>query len=73
MTVVADATPLHYLLLIGEAEVLPVLYGRVIIPPAVFHELAQKETPAVVQRWIAHPPELLQVRAPWLLTPSMVE
>jgi predicted nucleic acid-binding protein len=59
MIVVADATPLHYLLLIGEADVLPVLYGRVFIPPTVFHELTQKHTPEAVHRWIIAPPDWL--------------
>ena len=39
MIVVADATPLRYLVLIGEVEVLAVLYGDVLIPPAVVEEL----------------------------------
>jgi predicted nucleic acid-binding protein len=35
MIVVADTTPVNYLILIGEIDVLPKLYGRVVIPPAV--------------------------------------
>lgn len=35
MIVVADSTPINYLILIEEIEVLPKLYGRVIIPRAV--------------------------------------
>ena len=31
--VVADTTPLNYLALIDEIEVLPRLYGRVLAPP----------------------------------------
>jgi predicted nucleic acid-binding protein len=31
--VVADASPLRYLILIEEVRVLPALYGRVIVPP----------------------------------------
>jgi predicted nucleic acid-binding protein len=69
MIVVADATPLHYLLLIGEADVLPVLYGPVFIPPAVLHELTQKKTPEAVRRWIIAPLDWIQVRAP-LAPPS---
>jgi len=34
MIVVADTTPVNYLILIGEIDVLPKLYGRVVIPPA---------------------------------------
>jgi predicted nucleic acid-binding protein len=34
--IVSDASPLHYLALIGEVHILPVLYGRVVIPQKVF-------------------------------------
>jgi predicted nucleic acid-binding protein len=32
MIIVADTTPIHYLILIGEAEVLKEMFGRIIIP-----------------------------------------
>jgi hypothetical protein len=35
MIVVADTTPLRYLVVIECDHLLPVLYGRVFIPPAV--------------------------------------
>ena len=35
MIVVADTGPLNYLVLIGEIEILPVLFGQVFIPLAV--------------------------------------
>jgi hypothetical protein len=54
----------HYLVLIGEAEVLPALYGSVLIPPAVVRELTQPRTPEMVRRLIAEPPDWLQVRLP---------
>jgi predicted nucleic acid-binding protein len=39
MIVIADTSPLNYLVLIGEAEVLRRLYGQVVIPEAVLREL----------------------------------
>jgi predicted nucleic acid-binding protein len=39
MIVIADTTPLHYLVLIDRAEILTTLYGKVIIPEAVRREL----------------------------------
>ncbi len=39
MIVVSDTSPLNYLILIGEEELLPKLFGRVVIPNAVFGEL----------------------------------
>lgn len=44
--IVSDTTPLNYLVLIEAAEILPRLYTRVLIPPAVREELNQPNTPA---------------------------
>jgi predicted nucleic acid-binding protein len=62
--VVADASPLRYLILIDYAHVLPALYGRVVVPPAVVTELSQPRTPDVVRTWLAAAPEWLRVQAP---------
>ena len=64
MIVVADASLLHYLILIEHVHVLPVLYGRVIVPPAVITELNQEQTPGLVRTWLSDMPEWLQVQAP---------
>lgn len=64
MIVVADTSPLRYLVLIEEAQVLPRFYGLVLTPPAIVKELAQPRTPEAVRRWIGEPPGWLQVRAP---------
>ena len=47
MIVVADTSPLYYLILIGEAEVLRRLYGRVVIPEAVLRELQNPQAPPI--------------------------
>jgi predicted nucleic acid-binding protein len=60
--VVADASPLQYLVLIKEVQILRALYGRVLTPPAVVKELSQPRTPKVVSGWIAEPPDWLGVR-----------
>jgi predicted nucleic acid-binding protein len=62
MIVIADTTPLNYLILIDHADVLPTLYGRVFIPQAVYQELQQGRTPAVVQAHIAARPSWLEIR-----------
>jgi predicted nucleic acid-binding protein len=64
MIVVADASPLHYLILIEHITVLPPLYGQVIVPSVVCEELQRPQTPKIVQRWIASPPLWLDVRPP---------
>src|SRR5665213_1243825 len=56
MLVVADATPLHYLILIGEIDLLRKLYGRITIPQAVVEELSAPRSPAAVRNWIADLP-----------------
>ena len=38
MIVIADTTPLNYLVLIDYVGILPQLYGRVLIPQAVWQE-----------------------------------
>jgi predicted nucleic acid-binding protein len=57
MIVIADATPVHYLILIHQADILSTLYGRVIIPEAVRREL----TPDAVKQWVASPPPWIEV------------
>src|ERR1700730_9604333 len=59
--IVADTTPLNYLVLIQAADILPSLYRRVLIPPAVRVELAHANTPAIVRAWISQPPLWLEV------------
>jgi predicted nucleic acid-binding protein len=45
MLVVADTSPLNYLVLIQHDTILPALYERVIIPHAVLADLQQPRTP----------------------------
>ena len=60
-SIVADTTPLNYLVLIQVADILPSLYGKVLIPPAVKAELAHANTPDVVRTWISQPPSWLEI------------
>jgi predicted nucleic acid-binding protein len=39
MVVVADTSPINYLVLIGQIDLLTRLYKRILIPPAVLAEL----------------------------------
>lgn len=64
MIVVADTSPLRYLILIEHVQVLPALYGHVIVPPAVIMELNQERTPDLVKAWLSNMPEWLHVQAP---------
>ncbi len=49
MIVVADTTPINYLVLIGKIELLPSLYRVVLIPQAVHRELQSTKAPGVVR------------------------
>jgi predicted nucleic acid-binding protein len=64
MIVVADTTPLRYLVVIERQHLLPALYGRVLIPPAVADELNHENAPAVVRAWLAAQPSWLEIRRP---------
>lgn len=64
MIVIADTGPINYLILIGEIDLLPALYGQVLIPPSVSEELGRKRAPDAVRLWIAGPPVWLEVRTP---------
>jgi predicted nucleic acid-binding protein len=60
--VVADAGPIHYLVLIGHSEILPALFEKVIIPSVVYGELVRAEAPDAVRTWIQAPPAWLEVQ-----------
>ncbi len=62
MIVLSDTSPLNYLLLIGHVEILPAIFGGLIIPEAVAAELTHARAPDVVRHWIASPPAWCQVR-----------
>jgi predicted nucleic acid-binding protein len=64
MIVVTDTSPLNYLVLIRAVDVLPALFGAVIVPPAVVAELEHARTPEAVRQWVQAPPPWLDVRPP---------
>jgi predicted nucleic acid-binding protein len=73
MIVVADTTPVNYLILIGEIDVLAKLYGRVVIPKAVREELTRSRAPASVRAWIAQPPDWLEVLSPGTISDTALD
>jgi len=48
--VVADSSPVNYLVLIDEIDVLAHLFGAVIIPGAVASELGSDDAPDIVRK-----------------------
>ncbi len=63
MTVVSDTGPLNYLVLIGEDNILPHLYGQLSIPSAVADELSRPAAPAAVRQWIGRAPDWLEIHS----------
>lgn len=70
MAIVCDTSPLSYLVLIGEVDILADLYGHVSIPSAVADELQHPDGPDATRRWINAPPEWLHVAPPYPRAPS---
>lgn len=64
MIIVADTSPLNYLILLGKLQILPDLYGRVVAPTAVLRELNHADAPELVRTWAAAPPPWLEVVRP---------
>jgi predicted nucleic acid-binding protein len=62
MIIVADTSPINYLVLIGTIDILKELFGCVIIPQAVLGELQHEKTPTEVKAWINTCPDWLEVR-----------
>ena len=61
--VVADTSPVNYLILIDCIGVLRSLYGSVVIPFEVAHELTAPGAPLAVATWIQSRPDWVEVRA----------
>ncbi|HLY55503.1 MAG TPA: hypothetical protein VKS60_08105 [Stellaceae bacterium] len=59
--VVADTSPLHYLVLIGEIGLLPILFETVSVPETVRDELTHPHSPPVVRDWLSAGPAWLKV------------
>lgn len=64
MLIVADTSPLNYLVLIKAVHVLPALHERIVIPPEVLAELRDADGPPSVRQWAASVPAWLEVIAP---------
>lgn len=61
MIVLCDTSPICYLILIGQIDLLPQLFQSITIPTAVRDELLNEEAGQSIHEWIQNPP-------PWLKT-----
>lgn len=71
MIVVSDTSPLNYLILIGHVDILPILFQRVVSPPAVIMELLHPRTPQLVRVWADSPPPWMEVLSPSVSDPTL--
>lgn len=63
MIVIADTSPINYLVLMGAVDILPQLYGRVLLPQAVLRELGNPGASSQVRAWVASLPDWIAVVA----------
>lgn len=61
MRVVSDTSPLCYLLLIDQIDLLPGLFEKVLIPEAVAEELSHPAADRRIRDWIVTPPAWIGV------------
>jgi len=73
MIIVSDTTPLNYLILIERENILHQLFGRVIIPQAVFDELSATGASEKVRHWIKSLPFWIEVKHTTLIPDSSLD
>ena len=60
--VVADTSPINYLVQIDAIELVPSLFGKIAISAAVNAELTHQGTPSAVRTWMAQGAQWLEIR-----------
>jgi len=71
--VVADAGPIHYLVLIDAVDILHPLYGSVLVPQTVSEELKSNSAPETVRAWMKQPPVWFQSHPDPIFDPPLNE
>lgn len=72
MIVIADTSPLNYLVLIDEIEIIPKLFGTVVVPSAVWDELQDAGSPLEVKKWVASNPAWVNVQSASVIDPTIL-
>jgi predicted nucleic acid-binding protein len=62
LIVIADASPLNYLVLIGHVDILRQMYAHVVVPTGVVGELRSPSSPPAVRTWATAPPDWIEVQ-----------
>lgn len=71
MIVVADASPLNYLVWIGCEQILIDLYSEVLVPRIVVEELLATGAPARVRAWATETPDWVKIQTSIILSESI--
>lgn len=72
MIVVADTSPLNYLIQLDQIHLLHAFYGQILVPHAVYEELLDDAAPEVVRSWARNPPAWLKLLSPSHVPPQML-
>lgn len=62
MIIIADTSPLNYILQLGLIREFQIIFGELVIPEAVHRELYDSAAPSEVRAWAANLPEWVKVR-----------
>ena len=63
MIVVCDTSPINYLLLIDQIDLLPRLFKQIMIPDIAKDKMLAPGASPTLQKWISHPPSWLTIQA----------
>ena len=63
MIVVADTSPINYLIQIDQIDLLEKLYKEIFVPQAVLNELSHDAAPTAVRTWTLRRPDWVKARA----------
>lgn len=69
MLVVADTSPIHYLILIEQEDLFPKLFGKIVIPDQVANEISHSLAPRAVLDFMAQRPPWLSIQSPQSIEP----
>lgn len=62
MIVIADTSPINYLVLIDAGDLLPTLFEAILVPQGVIQELRNPASPRPVRDWVENPPVWVDIR-----------
>ncbi len=63
MIIISDTSPINYLILINEINLLPQLFDKIIIPQAVWNELQDSGSPQDVKDWVFSNPGWIKIKS----------